>query len=162
MGILLALIPRALPWAIIHRPFRAEQSGRLRERSDSTLRQVITKSARPADESLTVVFSLNDFYRFAVSHARPSWGMRIQYWLIRRFVLKQFSLDSPESQKSFQRCVTIIDSMTPAERETPASVLLNPSRQERIATGSGTSRSAVREVIQYYQQMRRMMDSFED
>ena len=115
-----------------------------------------------ADESVAVVFSLSDFCRLAVSHSRPSWGRRIQYWLIRRFVHKSLSLDSRETREFFQRCFTVIDSMTPDERETPALVQFNASRQERIATGSGTSPSAVREVIRSYEQMRRMMDSVED
>lgn len=49
----------------------------------------------------------------------------------------------------------IMDSMTKAERENPDAV--KSGRIERIATGSGTKPEDVRELLRYYQQMRKLM-----
>ncbi len=49
----------------------------------------------------------------------------------------------------------IIDSMTPKERETPE--IIKAGRVKRIARGSGTSESAVRELLKYYKQMQKVM-----
>lgn len=49
----------------------------------------------------------------------------------------------------------IIKSMTPAERENPD--LINGSRRQRIALGSGTSVSQVNQLLKQFEQMRKMM-----
>jgi len=53
---------------------------------------------------------------------------------------------------------TIMDSMTREEMEDPK--LINGSRAERIANGSGTSKKEVRELIKQYRQAKNMMDKF--
>jgi len=49
----------------------------------------------------------------------------------------------------------IIESMTPEEKENPEEV--KHSRIERIAKGSGTKPEEVRELLNYYKQMKKMM-----
>jgi signal recognition particle subunit SRP54 len=53
-----------------------------------------------------------------------------------------------------------MDSMTPEEKEHPD--LLNPSRVERIAKGSGRPIADVRELIKQYKQMKKMMKTMGD
>jgi len=49
----------------------------------------------------------------------------------------------------------VIDSMTPPEREDPE--IVKHERIERIAKGSGTSQAEVRELLNYYKRMKKMM-----
>ncbi len=53
----------------------------------------------------------------------------------------------------------IMDSMTREEMNDPS--LIDRSRTERIAEGSGTSREQVRELIKHYRQTKNMMDKFD-
>ena len=54
-----------------------------------------------------------------------------------------------------KRTIAIIQSMTPRERRHPD--LLNGSRKQRVARGSGTQPQDVNRVLKQYQQMERMM-----
>jgi signal recognition particle subunit SRP54 len=56
---------------------------------------------------------------------------------------------------AFKGVEAIILSMTPAERENPA--LMNGSRRQRIATGSGTSIQEVNRLLKQFDDMRKMM-----
>jgi signal recognition particle subunit SRP54 len=49
----------------------------------------------------------------------------------------------------------VIDSMTPEERETPD--MIKASRVKRIAKGSGTSESVVRDLLKHYKQTHKVM-----
>ena len=49
----------------------------------------------------------------------------------------------------------IMDSMTDAEKEDPS--IIKRSRVERIAAGSGTEPSDVRELLNYYKRMKKML-----
>jgi len=62
------------------------------------------------------------------------------------------------SDDSFKGVEAIIYSMTPAERSKPE--LLNGSRRKRIADGSGTSVTEVNKLIKQFEDMRKMMKSF--
>ncbi len=53
----------------------------------------------------------------------------------------------------------IMDSMTEEEMADPS--IVNRSRAERIAEGSGTSRQEVRDLIKHYRQTKNMMDKFD-
>ena len=55
----------------------------------------------------------------------------------------------------FKQTEAIIDSMTPAERERPE--IINPSRRERIAKGSGTTVADVNRLLKQFEQTRKMM-----
>lgn len=58
-------------------------------------------------------------------------------------------------EKQFKKIVAIIDSMTKQERKNPN--IINMSRKQRIAKGSGTSISDVNKVLKQYQEMKKMM-----
>ena len=62
-------------------------------------------------------------------------------------------VDIPDD--AFKQTEAIIHSMTPAERETPE--IINPSRKQRIATGSGTSLVEVNQLLKQFEQTRKMM-----
>ena len=56
---------------------------------------------------------------------------------------------------SFKPIEAIIKSMTPQERENPD--IINGSRRQRIATGSGTSIQQVNQLLKQFNEMRKMM-----
>lgn len=62
------------------------------------------------------------------------------------------------SDDSFKGVEAIIHSMTPLERSKPE--ILNGSRRKRIADGSGTSVTEVNKLIKQFEDMRKMMKSF--
>ncbi len=62
-------------------------------------------------------------------------------------------IDIPDD--AFKQTEAIIDSMTPAERERPE--IINPSRRERIAKGSGTTVADVNRLLKQFEQTRKMM-----
>jgi len=71
-----------------------------------------------------------------------------------------FSYQLPDSElelaeERLDRWKYIIESMTPEEREDPK--ILNASRMRRIARGSGTDESDVRELIKQYNATRKML-----
>ncbi|WP_459128746.1 signal recognition particle protein [Guggenheimella bovis] len=69
-------------------------------------------------------------------------------------MLKNLNID----EKEFSRVEAIIHSMTEKERTNPD--LLNPSRKERIAKGSGTSINDVNRLVKQFVQMRKTMKKF--
>lgn len=60
--------------------------------------------------------------------------------------------------KMFNRLIAIIDSMTPRERQYPAT--LNGSRKRRIAQGSGTQIQDINRLLKQHKQMQKMMKKF--
>jgi signal recognition particle subunit SRP54 len=63
--------------------------------------------------------------------------------------------DADISNDSFKPIEAIIQSMTAKERQNPD--ILNPSRKNRIATGSGTSIQQVNNLLKQFEDMRKMM-----
>lgn len=61
-------------------------------------------------------------------------------------------------EEKLKRFKVIMQSMTPQELEDPR--ILNASRVRRIARGSGTSEAEVRELLRYYELMRRFLRTF--
>lgn len=61
------------------------------------------------------------------------------------------------SDDVFKQTEAIIGSMTPAERENPS--LINASRRDRIARGSGTTLPDVNRLMKQFEQSRKMMKS---
>lgn len=59
------------------------------------------------------------------------------------------------NDKEIKRTIAIIQSMTPRERKHPD--VLNGSRKQRVARGSGTQPQDVNRVLKQYQQMEKMM-----
>ncbi len=62
------------------------------------------------------------------------------------------------SNDSFKHIEAIIQSMTHQERENPS--LINGSRRQRIANGSGTSVQEVNKLLKQFEEMRKMMRVF--
>ncbi|MBQ7471417.1 MAG: signal recognition particle protein, partial [Prevotella sp.] len=65
--------------------------------------------------------------------------------------LKDIDIDD----NAFKGIEAIIHSMTPQERQNPE--ILNTSRRQRIAKGSGTNIQEVNRLIKQFDQMRKMM-----
>lgn len=59
------------------------------------------------------------------------------------------------SDDMFKQTEAIIHSMTPAERQNPD--IINPSRKDRIARGSGTTLAEVNKLLKQFDQTRKMM-----
>ena len=72
--------------------------------------------------------------------------------------LKEGEFDEKVAGASFKKEMAIISSMTVKERRSPA--ILNGSRKQRIAMGSGTSVQAVNQLLQKYEQMHKMIKQF--
>ena len=68
---------------------------------------------------------------------------------------KMPDLDSEENEKKMAQMEAIIYSMTPEERTNPA--VLNGSRRQRIAKGSGTTIQEVNKLIKQFDETRKMM-----
>ena len=64
-------------------------------------------------------------------------------------------IDSEEADQQVQRIEAIILSMTPAERHNQS--ILNGSRRQRIAKGSGTSVEEVNRLLKQFLEMKKMM-----
>jgi signal recognition particle subunit SRP54 len=69
--------------------------------------------------------------------------------------LKDVDIDD----NAFKSIEAIIKSMTPKERQNPE--ILNTSRRQRIAKGSGTNIQEVNRLIKQFDQMRKMMRMFQ-
>ena len=61
-------------------------------------------------------------------------------------------------ESGIRRIESIIMSMTPAERENPR--LMNPSRKQRIAKGSGSDIAEVNRLVKQFSEMQKMMKQF--
>ena len=57
----------------------------------------------------------------------------------------------------FRRFVVVINSMTPHERRYPQTILLEPSRLDRIALGAGVDRNSVFQLIQHLDWTRKLV-----
>ena len=68
--------------------------------------------------------------------------------------------DAKVDEKLLERQAAIIKSMTKKEREHPE--MLNASRRQRIAKGSGTSVEQVNKLLKQYDQVKKMMKQFSD
>ena len=62
------------------------------------------------------------------------------------------------SDDAFKGVEAIIQSMTPYERENPS--VIDGSRRKRIADGSGNSITEVNRLMKQFEEMRKMMKSF--
>jgi len=73
-------------------------------------------------------------------------------------MLKGAPAELQSEQADFARFDAIITSMTPGERHNPE--VINGSRRQRIARGSGTSVQDVNRLLKQYAQLRKMMRQF--
>ena len=74
--------------------------------------------------------------------------------------LKAAPKDLDGEQADLERFDAIILSMTPAERRNPE--IINGSRRQRIARGSGTAVQDVNRLLKQYAQLRKMMKQFKN
>jgi signal recognition particle subunit SRP54 len=73
-------------------------------------------------------------------------------------MFKGASAEIGEEQADLARFDAIICSMTPEERRHPE--LINGSRRQRVARGSGTSVQDVNRLLKQFAQLRKMMKQF--
>ncbi len=99
-------------------------------------------------------FTLNDFRKQLNQIARP--GL-LQKMLGRIPDMGELGkmLQGGDHEKEMRRLGGMIDSMTPNERSNPK--LINNSRQQRIAKGSGTSPQEVKTLLREFDSMAMMM-----
>jgi len=62
------------------------------------------------------------------------------------------------NDNAFQGIEAMINSMTPEERRNPE--LINPSRKQRIANGSGRDLQELNQFLKQFEQMKDMMKMF--
>lgn len=68
--------------------------------------------------------------------------------------------DAKIDERKIERIKAVIYSMTPKERKNPS--ILNSSRKQRIAKGSGTSVQTINELLKQYEQTKQMMKQFKN
>jgi len=100
-------------------------------------------------------FTLNEFYDQIESMQKMGSLSKITEMIpgMGKMKIPKGMLDVQEGKMKKWRF--IIDSMTPKEREDPD--VLSAQRVKRIAKGSGTSESDVRELIKHYKQVKKIM-----
>ena len=97
-------------------------------------------------------FNFNDF-RDQINQVKKMGNLKDLASMIPGMGKALKDIDIPDD--AFKQTEAIIDSMTPAERENPE--IINASRRERIAKGSGTQLADVTRLIKQFDQTRKMM-----
>ena len=97
-------------------------------------------------------FNFNDF-RDQINQVKKMGNLKDLASMIPGMGKALKDIDIPDD--AFKQTEAIIDSMTPAERENPE--VINASRRERIAKGSGTQLADVNRLIKQFDQTRKMM-----
>ncbi len=97
-------------------------------------------------------FNFNDF-REQINQVKKMGNLKDLASMIPGMGKALKDVDIPDN--AFKQTEAIIDSMTPAERERPE--IINTSRRERIARGSGTQVADVNRLLKQFEQTRKMM-----
>ena len=97
-------------------------------------------------------FNFNDF-RDQIAQVKKMGNLKDLASMIPGMGKALQNVDIPDD--AFKQTEAIIDSMTPAERENPD--IINASRRERIAKGSGTQLVDVNRLLKQFEQTRKMM-----
>ncbi|MGY4539794.1 signal recognition particle subunit SRP54 [Mucilaginibacter sp. UYNi724] len=97
-------------------------------------------------------FDFNDFYG-QIQQIKKMGNMKDLMGMIPG--VGKMMKDVEVSDDSFKGIEAIINSMTPKEKENPD--LINPSRRNRIAKGSGTDLQEVNRLMKQFDDMRKMM-----
>ncbi len=102
-------------------------------------------------------FDFNDFYE-QIQQIKKMGNMKDLLGMVpgMRKAMKGVEVDD----EAFTPIEAIIRSMTPKERENPA--IINPSRRNRIAKGSGTSLQEVNKLMKQFQDTKKMMRMMSD
>ncbi|MBQ4091453.1 MAG: signal recognition particle protein [Clostridia bacterium] len=126
---------------------------------DKAQEQFDAKKAAELEEKIRQqIFTLDD-YLDQMQQLKNMGGMEQLAGMIPGMnagALKDAKLD----EKLLERQAAIIRSMTKKEREHPE--LLNASRRQRIARGSGTTVEQVNKLLKQYDQVKKMMKQFSD
>ncbi len=101
-------------------------------------------------------FTLNDFYEQLESLSKIGPLSKIAS-MLPGFNLIKIPVDLEKQEEKLKSFKYIIQSMTPEEREKPE--LINASRIKRIAKGSGRPESEVRELLEQYNKLKKLMKS---
>lgn len=97
-------------------------------------------------------FNFNDF-RDQINQVKKMGNLKDVASMIPGMGKMLKNIDIPDD--AFKQTEAIIDSMTPAERESPE--IINARRRERIAKGSGTSLAEVNRLLKQFEDTRKMM-----
>jgi len=109
-----------------------------------------------AEKMLSATFDLEDF-RDQLRQVRKMGSFSQMMGMVPGLsqMMKGQQIDDAETEKELKRVEAIINSMTPEERQNPQ--ILDGSRKRRIARGSGTTPQEINQLLNQYQQMRKMM-----
>ncbi len=102
-------------------------------------------------------FTLDDF-KAQLQQIKKLGSMESILSMIPGFNALKKAKDIKIDEKDISRVEAIIDSMTRQERQDPS--ILNASRRQRIAKGSGSKVQDVNKLINQYAEMRKMMKKF--
>lgn len=102
-------------------------------------------------------FTLDDF-KAQLQQIKKLGSMESILSMIPGFNAIKKAKDIKIDEKDISRVEAIIDSMTKVERQDPS--ILNASRRQRIAKGSGSKVQDVNKLINQYAEMRKMMKKF--
>ena len=110
------------------------------------------KAEEDAQKLLSGKFNMRDF----VEQIRTIRKMGSLKSLLDKFpMFGELTEQMNPDEKELERIVVLFNSMTEAERQNPA--LINDSRAQRIAKGSGNKKQAVLELLQKFQMMQQVM-----
>lgn len=102
-------------------------------------------------------FTLDDFRNHMQKMAKPGLMQKMMGLLPGMPNMREINemMNQGETSKQIRQMVGMIDSMTPDERKTPK--LIDVSRRQRIAKGSGVQPKQVSELIKQYETMKPML-----
>jgi signal recognition particle subunit SRP54 len=101
-------------------------------------------------------FTLEDFRKQLQQIAKPGLMKKMMGMMPGMGELNKMMGDV-DAENDMRRLFGIIDSMTPVERRNPK--VIDPSRRQRIATGSGVQPQEVNELIKQFDGMKSIMES---
>ncbi len=101
-------------------------------------------------------FTLDDFKDQLQKLAKPGFLQKMVGLMPGMGEMKQM-LDGEDTEGGINQTVGIINSMTPTERQNPK--LIDPSRRQRIANGSGVQAQDVNQLVKQYEMMAPIMKS---
>ena len=101
-------------------------------------------------------FTLDDFRHHMMKMAQPGLMTKMMSLLPGMGDVREM-LGNVDAAKDIRKMCAIIDSMTPDERKTPK--LIDISRRQRIAQGSGTQPQQVNELIKQFETMKPILTS---
>ena len=127
------------------------------------MRQLFTEARRVVDEKeqeelerkmLEGEFTLDDFKGQLEKMAKPGLLQKMVGLMPGMGDAKKM-LEGEDTESGIKQATGIINSMTPAERRNPK--LIDPSRRQRIAAGSGVQAQEVNQLVKQFDQMAPIM-----